>query len=109
MSSTCSPLIQSVMDTAGAALSVLPQMHDRGSAGDTVILYNMQHKCPKFVLHRFVHIYMGSTCNSLIQGFMDTPGAFLCVLLQIHNRGSAGNAVILYTMPKILPTLSISR
>jgi hypothetical protein len=51
MSSTCSPLIQSVMDTAGAALSVLPQMHDRGSAGDTVILYNMQHKCPKFVLH----------------------------------------------------------
>ena len=43
MSSTCSPLIQSVMDTPGAALSVLPQMHDRGSAGNAFILYNMQH------------------------------------------------------------------
>jgi hypothetical protein len=37
----CAPF--RVMDTPGAALSVLPQMDDRGSAGNAVILYSMQH------------------------------------------------------------------
>jgi hypothetical protein len=46
----------------------------------------------------FVNIQMSSTHSLLIKSVMDTPGAVLTILPQMHDRGYAGNAVILYSI-----------